>query len=222
VTKKELSSRLEHSRLRPQQSKEVILASCREAVEMGCRSLYVLPCNVKLAVDALKGTGVLVATVVGFPLGVTYTEVKVLETKMVIEDGAQELDMVMNISAAMSGEWDVVEKDIRSVVQAAAGCPVKVILETHYLSDEQVIKACEVSTKARAAYVKTSTGFTETGATLHHIALMRRYAGKDVKVKAAGGVAFFEDAVAVLNSGADSIGASRTAQILSSDITGTV
>lgn len=217
MTKKELASRLEHSRLRPQQSKEVILASCKEAVEMGCRSLYVLPCNVKLAANALKGTGVLVATVVGFPLGVTYTEVKVLETKMVIADGAQEIDMVMNISAAMSGEWDVVEQDIRSVIHAADGYPVKVILETHYLSDEQVIKACEVSTRARAAYVKTSTGFTETGATLHHIALMRKYAGKDVKVKAAGGVAFFEDAVAILNSGADSIGTSRTAQILSSD-----
>ena len=218
MTREELALKIEHSRLRPQQSEEIIKKGCKEAVEFGCRSIYVLPTNVALAVKELKGTNVSVATVVAFPLGVTYTDVKVLETKMVIADGADEVDMVMNVSAAKSGNWDLVEEDIRKVVEAADGHPVKVILEVFWLTDDEVIKACEAATRAKAAYVKTSSGYTDVGATLHHVALMRKHAGPEVKIKTAGGVGHFEDAIAMLEHGADSIGASRTEQILSSKV----
>ncbi len=218
MTREQLAKRIDHSRLRPNLSREDIARSCEEAKKLGCRSLYVLPANVKFAAQQLKGSGVKVASVVGFPLGVTFTEVKVAEAKMLVQNGAEEIDMVVNISDVLSGEWQEVEKDIHAVVVAAAGAPVKLILETYYLKDDQKIKLCQIATKAGAAYVKTSTGYTPLGATLHDIVLMRKYSGPDVKIKTAGGIHYFEDAVVMVENGADGIGASRSDQILNSKI----
>jgi deoxyribose-phosphate aldolase len=170
---------------------------------------------VEIAANKLKGSGVVVNSVVGFPFGATLPEVKAEETKQVIAAGAGEIDMVINVAAALEGDWEKVGNDIATVVKAAGNVPVKTILETCYLTDEQIVAACKTATDAGAAYVKTSTGFADLGATIHDIILMRKSAGTQVKIKAAGGINYYEDAIALINAGADRIGVSRTVKILS-------
>jgi deoxyribose-phosphate aldolase len=214
ITKSELAKRIDHSKLRPNYTRREIEKGCEEAVTFGCAALCVNPSMVAVAAQKLAGSGVLVNSVVGFPFGATLSEMKAAETAQVISLGAGEIDMVINIASALEGDWDHVRKDITAVVEAAGDVPVKTIFETCHLSDEQIAEACRAATEAGAAYVKTSTGFSDLGATIHDIMLMRKAAGANVKIKAAGGINYYEDAVALINAGADRIGVSRTAQIL--------
>jgi deoxyribose-phosphate aldolase len=156
----------------------------------------------------------MVATVVGFPLGADSPEVKAFETRKAIEDGAQEIDMVMNIGALKSGDYNLVAQDIKGVVRSASGNTVKVILETCLLTDEEKIKACLLAKESRANFVKTSTGFSKGGATVKDIALMRKIVGAKMGVKASGGVRTYEDACKMMASGASRIGASASVAIV--------
>ncbi len=215
ITKSELAKRIDHSKLRPNYTRQEIEKGCEEALAFGCAAMCVNPSMVEVAAKKLAGSGILVNSVVGFPFGATLPEIKAAETARVISLGAGEIDMVINIASAVEGDWDFVRKDIAAVVEAAGSVPVKTIFETCLLNDDQIVAACRSATEAGAAYVKTSTGFSDLGATIHDIILMRKSAGPNVKIKAAGGINYYEDAVALINAGADRIGVSRTAQILS-------
>ena len=215
MSKSELAKRIDHSKLRPNYTRQEIEKGCEEALEFGCVAFCVNPAMVAVAAQKLAGSGVLVNSVVGFPFGATLPEIKAAETARVISLGAREIDMVINIASAVESDWEQVRKDIAAVVEAAGEVPVKTIFETCLLNDDQVAAACRAATEAGAAYVKTSTGFSDLGATIHDIILMRKSAGPNVKIKAAGGINYYEDAVALINAGANRIGVSRTAQILS-------
>ncbi len=215
MSKSELAKRIDHSLLRPNYTRQDIAKGCEEALKFGCAAMCVNPSMVAVAAEKLVGSDVLVNSVVGFPFGATLPEIKAAETARVISLGAGEIDMVINIASAVEGDWDNVRKDIAAVVEAAGDVPVKTIFETCYLNDEQIAAACRAATEAGAAYVKTSTGFSDLGATIHDIILMRKSAGPNMKIKAAGGINYYEDALALINAGADRIGVSRTAQILS-------
>jgi deoxyribose-phosphate aldolase len=166
----------------------------------------------------LEGSAIKVVAVVGFPFGATYTSVKALEAGLAVRDGADELDMVLPIGQLKEGDYASVEADIAAVVQAAEGRPVKVVLECGLLSDAEKVQAVDLAAKAGAAFVKTSTGFLGSGATLHDIALLRRAAGSLLGVKATGGIRFFEDAVALVDAGATRLGTSRTEAVVRSDV----
>ncbi len=215
ITKSELAKRIDHSKLRPNYTRQEIEKGCEEALAFGCAAMCVNPSMVEVAAKKLAESGILVNSVVGFPFGATLPEIKAAETAKVISLGAGEIDMVINVASAVDGDWDYVCKDIAAVVEAAGDVPVKTIFETCLLNDDQIVAACRAATEAGAAYVKTSTGFSDLGATIHDIMLMRKSAGPNVKIKAAGGINYYEDAVALINAGADRIGVSRTAQILS-------
>lgn len=204
----------DHSLLKPTLTTKDLTEGLEFAAESGCGAVCISPHRLDLAAKILKGTDVIIATVVGFPTGTHATSVKVAEARQVIQDGATDLDMVMDIGALLSGEDAAVQDDIAAVVQAAEGNPVKVILEVGYLTDTQIVRACELATDAGVAYVKTSTGFATGGADAHNIALMRKSAGKHVKVKASGALSSLADVQAVYDAGADRWGISRTRQIL--------
>jgi deoxyribose-phosphate aldolase len=173
------------------------------------------PRFVRAAAQRLEGADTVVCTVIGFPLGANDTETKAFETHQTIQQGANEVDMVIAIGAAKAGDWDYVEKDIRAVVVAARRrALVKVIIETCLLTDEEKRKACECAQRAGADYVKTSTGFSTGGATAEDIALMKQTVGEGMGVKASGGVRSFEDAIAMLNAGASRLGTSAGVKIV--------
>lgn len=206
---------IDHTALKPNISKESILKLIAEAKTYDFASVCVNPCWVELAHQELKNTDVKVCTVIGFPLGANTTEVKVFETKDAIEKGAQEIDMVINIAMLKDKEYDYVENEIHQIVEAAKDkAIVKVIIETCLLTDEEKIKACELSQKAGADFVKTSTGFSTGGATVHDIALMRKTVGAEMGVKASGGVHTHEEALAMVEAGATRIGASAGVKLL--------
>lgn len=206
---------IDHTALKPNTNKESILKLIAEAKTYDFASVCVNPCWVALAHQELKNTDVKVCTVVGFPLGANTTEVKVFETKDTIEKGAQEIDMVINIAMLKDKEYDYVENEIHQIVEAAKDkAIVKVIIETCLLTDEEKIKACELSQKAGADFVKTSTGFSTGGATVHDIALMRKTVGAEMGVKASGGVHTHEEALAMVEAGATRIGASAGVKLL--------
>lgn len=206
---------IDHTALKPNTNKESILKLIAEAKTYDFASVCVNPCWVALAHQELKNTDVKVCTVVGFPLGANTTEVKVFETKDTIEKGAQEIDMVINIAMLKDKEYDYVENEIHQIVEAAKDkAIVKVIIETCLLTDEEKIKACELSQKAGADFVKTSTGFSTGGATVHDIALMRKTVGTEMGVKASGGVHTHEEALAMVEAGATRIGASAGVKLL--------
>ena len=206
---------IDHTALKPNTNKESILKLIAEAKTYDFASVCVNPCWVALAHQELKNTDVKVCTVIGFPLGANTTEVKVFETKDAIEKGAQEIDMVINIAMLKDKEYDYVENEIHQIVEAAKDkAIVKVIIETCLLTDEEKIKACELSQKAGADFVKTSTGFSTGGATVHDIALMRKTVGAEMGVKAAGGVHTHEEALAMVEAGATRIGASAGVKLL--------
>ena len=200
---------IDHTALKPNTNKESILKLIAEAKTYDFASVCVNPCWVALAHQELK------CTVIGFPLGANTTEVKVFETKDAIEKGAQEIDMVINIAMLKDKEYDYVENEIHQIVEAAKDkAIVKVIIETCLLTDEEKIKACELSQKAGADFVKTSTGFSTGGATVHDIALMRKTVGAEMGVKASGGVHTHEEALAMVEAGATRIGASAGVKLL--------
>jgi len=210
ATARDWASLIDHTLLKPEASQSDIKKLCDEAAQYGFASVCVNPTWVKKASEFLKGTNVPVCTVIGFPLGATISDVKAYETRRAIFNGAREVDMVINIGALKSGDDCAVEDDIRAVVEAAHenGILCKVIIETALLTDEEKVRACLASKNAGADFVKTSTGFAKGGATVADISLMRRVVGKDLGVKASGGVKGIEDAKAMVEAGATRIGAS--------------
>ncbi|WP_243297167.1 deoxyribose-phosphate aldolase [Bacillus litorisediminis] len=205
---------IDHTLLKPEATKEQIIKLCAEAKEYHFASVCVNPYWVKLASEELKDTDVKVCTVIGFPLGASTPEVKAFETKNAVENGAGEVDMVINIGALKSGLYDVVLDDIRAVVEAAGNVLTKVIIETALLSDEEKVKACQLAVQAGADFVKTSTGFSGGGATAHDVELMRKTVGPDVGVKASGGIRSSQDAETMIEAGANRLGASSGVEIV--------
>jgi deoxyribose-phosphate aldolase len=210
---------IDHTLLKPEATKQQIEELCSEAKQYGFASVCVNPSFVKLCAELLRDTSVKVCTVIGFPLGATSTETKAFETERAIKDGAREVDMVINIGMLKSGEYGYVESDILSVVRVAHRYEVivKVIIETGLLTDEEKVKACAIAKRAGADFVKTSTGFAKGGATVGDIALMRRVVGPELGVKASGGVRTQEQALALIASGADRIGASASVKIVTGE-----
>ncbi|SHG92280.1 deoxyribose-phosphate aldolase [Tepidibacter thalassicus] len=210
-----LAKYIDHTVLKAQTTEADVKRVCKEAKEYGFFSVCINPAYIELAKEELKDSDVKVCTVIGFPLGANTSEVKAFETKDAIQKGADEVDMVINIGALKDKKYDYVEKDIKAVVDAAdKKALVKVIIETCYLTDEEKKIACELSKKAGADYVKTSTGFGTGGATPEDIKLMREIVGQDMGVKASGGVRSKEDAEAVIKNGASRIGASSSVAIV--------
>jgi deoxyribose-phosphate aldolase len=211
-----LAGMIDHTLLRPDATTVEIERLCREAREYGFASVCVNSCHVHMCAGLLAGSHVKVCATVGFPLGAMSTEAKVQEAVRAIDDGAQEVDMVMNIGMLKSGSRAIVEEDIRAVVQAAhrRRTLVKVILETGLLQDEEKIIACTIAQHAGADFVKTSTGFGHGGATVADVALMRKTVGPSFGVKASGGIRTREDALALIEAGANRLGASAGIHIV--------
>ncbi|GHI00537.1 deoxyribose-phosphate aldolase [Neobacillus kokaensis] len=211
---------IDHTLLKPEATKEQVVKLVNEAKEYSFASVCINPAWVRIAAELLADTpDVKVCTVIGFPLGATTPETKAFETKNAIENGASEVDMVINIGALKDKQDEKVENDIRSVVEAAKGkALVKVIIETCLLTDEEKIRACELSVKAGADFVKTSTGFSTGGATVEDIRLMRKTVGPEIGVKASGGVRSREDALAMIEAGATRIGASSGVAICNGEV----
>lgn len=205
---------LEHTLLKPEATMEQIIALCKEAKAYQLGGVCINACHVRTATKVLSDSGVKIVTVVGFPLGADRSEVKALAAKLAIADGADEIDMVINIGALKDGDYELVEKDIRSVVEASEKHNVKVIIEACLLTDAEKIKACELIAKAGAAFVKTSTGFSSGGATVHDVQLIAQEAKKySIGVKAAGGIRNLATVRAMLDAGASRIGTSGGAAI---------
>lgn len=208
MDKKTIASMIDHTLLKPEATPAQVERLCAEAAEYHFASVCVNPVYIPLAARLLKGTGVKVCCVVGFPLGAIAPEQKAAEVASCAAMGAEELDMVIHVGAAKAGDWALVQRDIEGVVKAAAGHTVKVIIETCLLTDEEKVKACEAAKAAGAHFVKTSTGFSTGGATTHDIALMRKTVGPEMGVKASGGIRDYETAMAMIEAGANRIGAS--------------
>ena len=211
-----IASFIDHTLLKPEAGEADILKVCAEAAEYRFKSVCVNPIWVKTVKTALKGSGVLTCSVVGFPLGATPTDVKTFEARGAVLDGADEIDMVINIAAARAGDKGALVEDITAVAEAvhASDAILKVIIETALLDDAQKVLACEAAVEAGADFVKTSTGFNGGGATAEDIALMRRTVGPDLGVKASGGVRSLADAQAMIAAGATRIGASSGISIV--------
>lgn len=221
--KKNIANMIDHTVLKAFSSREDVIKVCNEAKEHGFFSVCINPTHIELAKKELEGSNVKVCTVIGFPLGANTSEVKAFETKDAIAKGAHEVDMVINIGALKDKNYDLVYNDIKAVVDAAnKEALVKVIIETCYLTDEEKKIACELSVKAGADYVKTSTGFGTGGSTPQDIKLMRDVVGPNVGVKASGGVRTTEDAVKVIDAGASRIGASASISIATGEKTDTI
>lgn len=211
-----LAGVIDHTLLKPDAKKEEIAHLCSEARQYNFASVCVNPTWVSLCADLLQGSPVKVCTVIGFPLGATLSDVKAFETKSAIDQGAAEIDMVINVGALKGRDLELVAKDISGVVTTAHDhkAIVKVIIETVLLTDEEKIIACLLSKEAGADFVKTSTGFAGGGATVHDIALMRKTVGAEMGVKASGGVRTYEDAEKMIRAGATRIGASAGVKII--------
>lgn len=209
-----LNKYIDHTILKPDTKKEQVAHIIEEAKTYDFASVCVNPTWVSFAAKELQGTDVKVCTVVGFPLGATTPAVKAFETKDAIANGADEIDMVINIGALKSQDDQLVLEDIRAVVEAANGTLVKVIIETCLLTEEEKVKACLLSKEAGADFVKTSTGFSTGGATVADVALMRQTVGEELGVKASGGARSYQDAMAFIEAGANRIGASSGVAIM--------
>jgi deoxyribose-phosphate aldolase len=214
ITRQQLASMIDHSLLRPNATLEELKRVCQEAIEYGFKAVCINPIFVADAVSLLKGKDVVVCSVVGFPFGTHSSEIKAKETTEVIERGAREVDMVIWVGALKEKKDRDVVKDIRAVVDAARGCPVKVILETCYLTEEEKVRGCRLVMEAGAAFVKTSTGFASGGPTIEDVRLMRNTVGKDFGVKAAGGIRTLEDALKMIEAGANRLGTSGSVAII--------
>lgn len=215
ISKEYVASIIDHTILKPEATPEDVKKLCREAVENNFASVCVNSCYTRLVAEELKGSMSRVCTVVGFPLGAASSASKAFETKKAIEDGAQEIDMVINIGMLKSRNYDYVRDDIKSVLEAARDkAIVKVIIETCLLTDEEKIEVCRIAKEAGADFVKTSTGFSKSGAKAEDIKLMRDTVGDKMGVKASGGVHSFDDAVRMIEAGATRIGASSSLKII--------
>lgn len=214
MDKKTIASMIDHTLLKPEATPAQVEKLCAEAAEYHFASVCVNPVYIPLAARLLDGTGVKVCCVVGFPLGAIAPEQKAAEAASCAAMGAEELDMVIHVGAAKAGDWVLVQRDIAGVVKAAAGRTVKVIIETCLLTDEEKVKACEAAKAAGADFVKTSTGFSTGGATTHDIALMRKTVGPEMGVKASGGIRDYATAMAMIEAGANRIGASAGIEIV--------
>ncbi len=213
-----LAKTIDHTLLKADATKTEIETLCKEAKHYGFASVCVNPSRVKQAAELLRDSEVKVCTVIGFPLGASVTEVKAFETKKAIEQGATEVDMVINIGALKDGDFETVEKDIKAVAASAQGkALVKVIIETSLLTDDEKKKACEISVSAGADYVKTSTGFSTGGASEADVKLMRETVGPKIGVKASGGVRSQQDAMTMIKAGATRIGASSGIAIVTGE-----
>lgn len=208
---------IDHTALKPDTKKETIIKLCDEAKEYNFASVCVNPTWVRFCADYLKDCEVNVCTVIGFPLGANTSEVKAFEAKNAIENGADEVDMVINIGALKDGNTELVYNDIKAVVDVSGSHCVKVIIETCLLTDEEKVVACELSKKAGATFVKTSTGFSTGGATAHDVALMKKTVGDACEVKASGGVRNSNDMMAVIDAGATRIGTSSGVQLMNNE-----
>jgi deoxyribose-phosphate aldolase len=210
-----IASYIDHTLLKPDATGEQIDRLCAEAREYGFASVCVNPYYVARCVKNLKGTDVKVCTVVGFPLGATTMETKVFETLQAVASGAQEIDMVMNVCAMKSGHTKAIEQEIQALAAAVEDKAIlKVIIETCLLTDEEKTQACRIARRSGAHFVKTSTGFSTGGATVEDVALMKKAAGANVKVKASGGIRDYATAKAMIEAGADRIGASAGVAIV--------
>jgi len=216
ITAKEVAKMIDHALLKPEMTRQDVIDGCILAKKLGCATVCVKPCDVEIAAEVLKGSDVLVSTVIGFPHGHHLTEVKLLEAECAIEQGCKELDMVINIGRFLSGDDNLVEEDIRAVCELAhkKDAIVKVILENYYLTDEQKVRACEMCQIAGADFVKTSTGYAAGGATVADLRLMRKECSDKVLVKAAGGVRTLDDALSARAAGAVRVGASASKAII--------
>ena len=214
MDKKTIASMIDHTLLKPEATPAQVEKLCAEAAEYHFASVCVNPVYIPLAARLLDGTGVKVCCVVGFPLGAIAPEQKAAEAASCAAMGAEELDMVIHVGAAKAGDWALVQRDIAGVVKAAAGRTVKVIIEACLLTDEEKVKACEAAKAAGADFVKTSTGFSTGGATTHDIALMRKTVGPEMGVKASGGIRDYATAMAMIEAGANRIGASAGIEIV--------
>ncbi len=218
----EVAAKIDHAVLKPNFTNADVEKNARMCQARGVFSMCVRPCDVALAAKCLKGSKVLVCAVVGFPHGHHRPEVKALEAELAIEDGARELDMVMNIGRFLSGDYDAVRKDIAAVVAVAKpkGVPVKVILETAYLTLDQVAKACLLAEEAGADFVKTSTGFAPGTATPEIVEVMKKTVGGRLKIKPSGGIRDWKTAVGYLQQGVDRLGVGSTEAVLDGGVAG--
>ncbi len=210
----ELNKYIDHTLLKPEATKAQITKLCQEARQYDFASVCVNTCYVPLAKELLAGSDVKVCCVVGFPLGAMDTVSKAFEAKTAVENGAQEVDMVINIGALKDKDYDYVTKDIAAVVEASKPAIVKVIIEACLLTDEEKVEACKCSMNAKAEFVKTSTGFSTHGATPEDVALMKKTVGNVCKVKAAGGVRSYDDAMKMIEAGADRLGCSAGIKVM--------
>ena len=205
---------IDHTLLKQDATPEQIVKLCEEAKEFDFMSVCVNPAYVPLAAKCLEGSGVKVCTVIGFPLGMNLTRTKVEEAQLAIKEGADEIDMVINVGMLKAGHDDFVEEEIRELKAVAGSKVLKVIIETCLLTDEEKVRACVASKNAGADFVKTSTGFSTGGATVHDVALMRKTVGPDMGVKASGGVRTHEDLLNMVEAGATRIGTSNGTKII--------
>lgn len=214
MNKKEIAAVIDHTLLKPAK-KSQIADLCAQAKQYGFASVCVNPCHVKLAAKELEGSSVKVCTVIGFPLGETTTRTKIYEAKEAIKNGATEIDMVMNQSWAKTNNWTKVAKEIEQIKKACGNITLKVILETCNLSDKQIVASCQAAVNGGADFVKTSTGFGKGGATVEAVKLMAETVHeKGLKVKASGGIHNYAEAIAMIEAGADRIGASSGVEIV--------
>ena len=217
ISRKELAKIIDSTNVKAIATKSEIEKLCKEAAQYGFRCAVVNPVYVKLAAKLLKGSNVKVCSTVGFPFGISLPETKALEAVRAVEDGAEELDMVINLSAFKSGDYDFVKRDIAAVLdikRLSKEIIVKVIIETAYLTRDEKIIACKLVKEAGADFVKTSTGLFGKGATVEDVTLMRQTVGKDMSVKAAGGIRTYADAVAMIEAGANRLGTSAAVAII--------
>jgi len=214
IDRKTLASMIDHTLLKATATPEQIIQCCKQAKEYNFASVCANPCFVKLMSEELKGSGVKVCTVIGFPLGANSTGVKAFETEKAVADGADEIDMVINVGELKAGNLEYVENEIREVVRASQNALVKVIIETCFLDDNEKVTACRLAQNAGANFVKTSTGFGTGGAEVADVRLMRQTVGNIMGVKASGGIRSLDDALKMIEAGANRIGTSSGVAII--------
>ena len=214
LTIEKFAKMIDHTLLNPSSTYTMIRNHCNESAKWNFGAVCINPVHVRLASQLLRNTEVKVCTVIGFPFGATPTKVKAFETSLAIADGADEADMVLNVGALKSRDYDYVRDDIEAVVKAAKGAVVKVIIETGYLTDKEKARACLIAKDAGAHFVKTSTGYGPSGASVHDVKLMRQTVRSEMGVKAAGGIRHFKQAYRLVKAGANRLGTSRSIAIL--------
>jgi deoxyribose-phosphate aldolase len=210
----ELNKYIDHTNLKAYATKKDIKRLCDEALEYNFASVCVHPYHVKYAKTLLKKSNIAVGTVIGFPLGANKTETKIFEAKQSLKDGAEEFDMVINIGALKDGDYDYVEKEIKAINETVKGYILKVIIETSLLTDDEIIKMCEICKRQFVHYIKTSTGFSDMGATVENVKLINKHINDILEIKASGGIKTYNDMIALIDAGATRIGTSNGVKIM--------